>query len=193
MRTVITISGTPGTGKTCVAKELAKLLGANVISVSKLVKERKITGAYDKKRKAVIVDLETLRKIIKKNLKQGISIIDGHMSHLVPADFVIILRCDPRVLRKRLSTRGYNRGKICENIDAELTDVITAEALAYRSKGKSVKNRVVEIDTTRQKPKATAVLILHLFQNNMQRGKYTPGKINWLEEYAKEIKRSIRR
>lgn len=46
--------------------------------------------------------------------------IDGHLSHLLPVDAVIILRCHPTELERRLKERGYASEKIQANVEYEM-------------------------------------------------------------------------
>lgn len=67
---IITITGTPGTGKTYIAKKLA---GKNFeyFDLNKYIKEQKIFDDYDKKDKTYDVDVKKLKKInylFKENL-----------------------------------------------------------------------------------------------------------------------------
>jgi adenylate kinase len=59
---IITITGTPGVGKTYVAKKLA---GKNFIYIdlNKIIKEEKLYDSYDRKAKTYDVDAETLKKL----------------------------------------------------------------------------------------------------------------------------------
>ena len=64
-KTVI-ITGTPGTGKTMIAKKLSKIVKFNVINVNDSIKKNKLSEGYDKKRKCIIVDVKKLNKAIIK-------------------------------------------------------------------------------------------------------------------------------
>ena len=43
---IITISGTPGTGKTEIAKELSKITDYDIISIAELLKKGKLNSTY---------------------------------------------------------------------------------------------------------------------------------------------------
>ncbi len=173
---ILAISGTPGTGKTAVAKLLAKRLGANLISVSVLLGE--IKSAWDKKRKTKIIDVNDVQKAVTKRVVKGkINIIDGHISHLIGSDVVVVLRCAPDKLMKRMKEKRWNRDKINENVQAEILDEITIEAAAKC-------RNVFEIDTTRKRPSSTAEIIAKLL-NNRDTKKYRVGRIDWSEKYKK--------
>ena len=59
---VIAVSGTPGTGKTTIAKKLAKKLNYYYVDVNNLISKYKLSEGYDKKRRTKIVDVKKLNK-----------------------------------------------------------------------------------------------------------------------------------
>ncbi len=173
---IITISGSPGTGKTSVAMELQKLTGFRAIFLKSLVKSGKISSGWDRKRKVRIVDEKTLERDVKKLLEPGMSyIIEGSLAHFIGSDICVVLRTDPNVLLKRLKKRGWSVKKIMENVMAEMLDESVIEA--------SGKN-VAEMDTTRTGPKTTALAIKMILNNYRLQRKYRP-KINWTGKYPK--------
>ncbi len=64
MKAVI-VSGTPGTGKTKVAKKIAREINGKYVDVNKVVQKYKLSEGYDRKRKTKIVDVKKLNKILK--------------------------------------------------------------------------------------------------------------------------------
>lgn len=60
--TVICISGTPGTGKTEVAKALSQRLGWMVIALNDLAESKDLYAGYDEERDCRIVDEEKVNK-----------------------------------------------------------------------------------------------------------------------------------
>jgi adenylate kinase len=137
---LIALSGTPGCGKTSVSKRLAKKLDFKLLTLNYFIKREKLYSGYDKKRKTYIADLKKIQKFVDKKIKNNY-IIDSHMSHLLKVDKVIVLRCEPEELKKRLKRKGWSKKKILENIEAELIGIISSEA---RKKHK----KVYDIDTT---------------------------------------------
>jgi adenylate kinase len=142
----IVVSGTPGTGKTCVAKALAKSLGQDYVDVNEIIKARRLSLGFDRKRKCEIIDPRELSKIlikgIKKNPKQ---VIDSHLGHYLPERYVdtcIITTCSLKVLGKRLEKRGYSETKIRENLDSEIFETCKIEA---EEKGLDI----ILVDTTK--------------------------------------------
>lgn len=177
---IIAITGIPGVGKTTIAKLLSKKLGYDLIHLSEFVKKHKLGSDYDRSRKSIIVDVEKLRKKIEP-IKGKDVIIDGHLSHFIPSDLVVVLRYDPKKLKTRLKRRGYPKNKIRENVEAELLDIIYAEAFTYGKK-------VVQIDTTKRKPKEIVELIIKAI-----RGKYKGDKVDWLGLYGNRLEHLIER
>lgn len=166
---IIAISGTPGTGKSKIARQLAKKLSANLIDIKRLLK--KVPCRLDKKRKTKIVDPRDLQKAVNKELVKGTNIIEGVLAHLLKADFVIVLRTNPRTLEKRLAKRNWSKAKIKENIEAEILDEITIEALGKH-------RRIFEIDTSKRVRVSTITQII-----SKKPGKYRAGHIDWSEKY----------
>jgi adenylate kinase len=130
------ITGTPGTGKSAVGEELARR-GHAVVHLAATV------GPYiigeDEKRDARIIDVDRWTAAFVP--VDGF--VEGHIAHLLPCDRIVVLRCRPDALRKRLALRKYRDSKIRENADAEALDVClveTAEAF--------LPSQILEVDTT---------------------------------------------
>ena len=174
---IIAISGTPGTGKTKVAELLAKELNANLFSINGIIRKYKIKCNYDKKRKTKIVDIKKVQSAVQKFCSTKINIIEGHLSHLLEADIIIILRSNPDVISKRLKKRNWTSNKINENIQAEILDTATLEALEKHNRKK-----IFEIDTSKLKTESSVQIIKKII-NNSKSKKYTVGRIDWTEKY----------
>lgn len=150
-KNVIALTGTPGTGKSSAA-EFLKKKGFAVIELNSEIKKRKLYSAYDRKRKTYVADFGKMEKFLKTELKQEKYlnkhvIIDSHLSHLLSSRIVgavVVLRCEPAVLEKRLKRKGWNAEKIRENVEAEIIGLIE-----YESRKKH--RKVFVIDTTRLK------------------------------------------
>jgi adenylate kinase len=133
---MVGITGTPGTGKTSIAAELARR-GHHVIHLADTVKPYIIEE--DRSRQTLVVDVD--RWVAEFEPLDGI--VEGHLAHYLPCDRVVVLRCRPDVLRQRLAPRNYSREKIRENVEAEALDVILIETLEAHP-GEAV----LEVDTT---------------------------------------------
>ncbi len=140
----VALTGTPGTGKTTVASHLARE-GLSVRSLLSLSQAGEAVAEYDAEREAWEVDLARLARDLPS---EDPLVLVGHLSHRLPVDRVVVLRCHPDVLRRRLEERGWSPAKVAENVEAEAVGVITAEAMA--------RAETFELDTTTSPPEATA-------------------------------------
>ncbi|MBI4052470.1 MAG: AAA family ATPase [Candidatus Diapherotrites archaeon] len=124
----IVLTGSPGTGKSSVAKILAKKLNAQVVNDLDFCKKNRI-GAFDRKAKERVVPVERLERALKKFLaktpaKNAKSVIlEGHLlcEISIPCDAVVVLRLAPEKLEKRLAKRGYPEVKVLDNVFCEET------------------------------------------------------------------------
>ena len=118
----IALTGTPGTGKSTVAR-LLSASGYSIISVEELAAAAGALDEIDKTDNARPVDIELLLSYLNKSWKslpQEPVIIDGHLSHHLPTDAVVVLRCEPEILRSRLEQRDYSEKKIIGNVEWEI-------------------------------------------------------------------------
>jgi len=118
----IALTGTPGTGKSTVAR-LLSASGYSIISVEELAAAAGALDEIDKTDNARPVDIELLLSYLNKSWKslpQEPVIIDGHLSHHLPTDAVVVLRCKPEILRSRLEQRDYSEKKIIGNVEWEI-------------------------------------------------------------------------
>lgn len=130
------ITGTPGTGKSSVADEL-KARGFSVLHLSETARDYVIEE--DAARETRVIDEE--RWVAEFPPFDGF--VEGHLAHLLPCDRIVVLRCRPDVLARRLGKRHYPEAKIRENLEAEALDVILIEALEEHPP-----ERILELDTT---------------------------------------------
>jgi adenylate kinase len=117
LKMIVCVSGTPGTGKTTVAKRYAKQHHLQYIPVQDIIKTKKVYESYDSRRKCYVVPTEKLNielialikefrrrqysKILKARNKKGKKttikknqsaykglVFDSHLSHYLPARYV---------------------------------------------------------------------------------------------------------
>lgn len=143
----IGISGTPGTGKSSVARELSLRLQVPLIELSNYVIENNLYVYYDELRNSYVVDEDKVReRLIELYKKEGALIIVGHYLEILPRELfelVLILRRDPYDLINILKLRSWPDHKVAENIEAELLSICTLNAI--EELGEDI---VVEVDTT---------------------------------------------
>ena len=169
---IVGVSGTPGTGKSTLAGALRRK-GYQVIDVGDFARERGVVSGRDVRRRSVEVDVKKLDLALKKELPPGTVFLVGHLSHLLTVDLIVVLRCNPSVLRERLKKRRWSDRKIRENLEAEACDVILIEALEQSKE-------VFEIDTTDRSPEAVAASVDDILAG--KREKYAFGNIDWSME-----------
>ncbi len=131
---VIAVTGTPGTGKTVLAKKLAKKHNYQYIDVNGLISSHKLHEKYDKKMKTRIVDAKKLSTFLMGHIKKlhakGV-VVDSHLSHHLPESFVdvcYVTTCSLPKLKQRLKKRGYSAQKIKDNLEAEAFQTCLTEA-----------------------------------------------------------------
>ena len=180
------ITGTPGVGKSSVSKLLASKIGAQVISVSELVKKEKLYCGVDKKRDTLIADMKKLSKRIEyliSNIPKNV-IVEGHFAaDVVPPEkvnFVFVLRRNPEELKKVPKKRSYKESKIKENLAAEILDVCLYDAVK-----KCGVNKVCEINVTSKSLEEVAQEIIDVL-NGVK--KCRVGIVDWLGKIEAEGK-----
>jgi len=146
---VIIVTGTPGTGKTLIAKKIAKIMNYKYLDVTKLIKKNKIFDDFDKKRKCYVIDTKKLNKFLISLIKKSKDnlVIDSHLSHFLPKKYVnlcIVTKCELKILKKRLQKRKYSKEKIKENLQSEIFDICLNEA-------KENKHKIIIFNTTNLK------------------------------------------
>jgi adenylate kinase len=169
----IALTGTPGTGKSTVAPLVDE--GFRVLDLNALIKDRYNQGS-DPERKSLIADLDRLDEYVES--LEGDYIIEGHISHLLPVDRIVVLRTAPGVLRERLAKRGWSKAKIEENLEAEALDVILVEALEM-SRGRGRPRNVYEINATDMSPEEVAEAVRQIIRGT---DNYKPGSVDFSEE-----------
>jgi adenylate kinase len=132
MKAVI-VTGTPGTGKTHLAKRLSKACRMQYVDVSKVINRHRLCEGRDVLRGCDIVDSRKLSGILTRLIRDSKRrlIIDSHLSHYIHPRYVelcIVTRCSLRTLKKRLMKRGYPSVKVRENLDAEIFEICLVEA-----------------------------------------------------------------
>lgn len=173
---LVVITGTPGTGKTAVAEILAKRLGAKMLDLKEIALRNKLILGYDEKHKSMVINNTGISKAVKKELKKGNYVLDSHLGQFVSpklVDLVVVLRCEPKVLEKRLQKRFYSPEKIAENAMAETIDVCLVEAIDLRHS-----KHLHEIDTTKRSAVSVAAEILEIVAGK-KRKKF--GDTHWLK------------
>jgi len=167
----VALTGTPGTGKSSVARRLARQI--RVIEVDALARRH---GAARGSGRATVVDLDRLSRAVRRpGSLDDIDLVVGHLAHLLPLREAIVLRCRPVELVARL--RKARRGSAADrqaNLVCEATDVVLSEAFRQQ-------RTVFEIDTTGETVSAVARRVLDRLRTG---GPSKVGTVDWLSDPA---------
>ena len=165
----VALTGTPGTGKTSVARHLARRW--RVEEVAALASAGRPAPS---RRGPTLVDLGRMRRReAHRPRAERPDLYVGHLAHLLPCRAAIVLRCHPVELDRRLraARRGTDRERR-ENVAAEATDVVLIEALSLR-------RRVWEVDTTGRSAARVAREVAALLA---RRPGPRYGRVDWLAD-----------
>ena len=165
---LVAVTGTPGTGKSSVCDALARR-GYHVVDLDDAARELGLTEADEDG--TTVVDVDALATRLRVPTK--VAFLKGHYAHRMAANVIVVLRCHPKALWRRLEARGWPEAKVRENVEAEAIDVILQEAVAEGPP-------VFEIDTTATEPEAAANAVLDILGGRTEGRE--PGRIDWSEE-----------
>ncbi|MCX6773011.1 MAG: AAA family ATPase [Candidatus Micrarchaeota archaeon] len=151
----ILITGVPGTGKTTVARLLSEKMDAALLDINKLVNVLKLYSSVDETDGAKVVRLKELQDELASAIKaeKRSIIVEGHLGceMKLPVSRVIVLRCEPKILRARMVSRNYPPAKVSANALSEALDYCTV--WSEKNYGKK---KVWELDTTEKSAKQVA-------------------------------------
>jgi adenylate kinase len=182
---VILITGTPCTGKTTTAKQLATMLpDAQYINLTEYAKTYQLTQGEDKKRKTIIINEEKMRTKLTETINASDKaniIVDGHYAAAVtPTELVtkvFVLRRNPKELKQFMEKCGFEGAKLWENLSAEILDVCLIEAIQMQA------GKVCELDATGKTVEDAVNDILDV----LDRGKKCfSGVVDWLGMLERE-------
>ncbi len=125
----ICISGDVASGKTTIARALAKRLSLPLISLKDFVEKEGLAEGWDEELDAAIVDVEKLQKTLKEKLPEE-CVVEGHLLvEFKLSDAVLVLvKGEAKTLYGRMKARGYSERKIEENLIAHYLDYFEERA-----------------------------------------------------------------
>ncbi|ESP01124.1 hypothetical protein LOTGIDRAFT_207723 [Lottia gigantea] len=137
----ILITGTPGTGKTTLAQEVAQRTNLKYINIGEVAKENDLYDGFDAEYQCPIMDEDRVIDELEDTMVDGGNIVDYHGCEFFPERWfhlVVVLRTDTALLYNRLEKRGYHSKKLEDNVQCEIFRTILDEAL------ESYKTNIVE-------------------------------------------------
>ena len=165
----VALTGTPGTGKTSASTQLPASI--EVVEVSALA--LRLGVGRLQKNGSVVVDLRRFRRAFQTYARaHSRGVIVGHLAHFLPVSYIIVLRCHPRELARRLRQARRSAKDVAANVLSETLDLVLVEALAT---GLPVR----EVDTTDLTVPAVAQVVAGLIH---RRPAARYGAVNWLAD-----------
>ena len=167
---LIALTGTPGVGKTTVARLLGER-GLIIKDQNILFSQMGLLDDYDELADSYLIALKVIEDLDLRD--EEIVVLEGHLTHNIGVDIIIVLRCHPSMIFHRLVERGYPESKAKENALSEALDVILVESLE-----KDV--LTFELDCTGLSPANSASFIMEIINGKCDG--YLPGNVDWTEE-----------
>lgn len=170
---MLIITGNPGVGKHTIAKIVAKKLSLDLIDINDVAIKNNVIKSKDKH--GYIVDLRKLSRLLRKHEGKK-KLMVGHLAPYVLGKrnvrMVAVIRRSPYELRGVYRKRGYDVGKIADNLSSEIIGVCLYDAIKRFGISK-----IAEFDSTATKPNVIANKIVKTYKGKV---KPTVGKIDWL-------------
>jgi adenylate kinase len=88
-----------------------------VINLHDYAKSHGCLGEIDSDGSAPL-DVERLAELWQQ--PTTLTLVDSHLAHYMHVDALIVLRCHPDELKKRLESRNYTSKKVQENVEVEM-------------------------------------------------------------------------
>ena len=162
----VAVTGTPGTGKTSATEAFERGVAdafvgdgvdevddSEVIHLNDHVGTDRLYTGVDESRESLVADLDGIeawldeRENAEDRKEAETLLVESHLAHLLPADRVVVLRCHPEELTRRLSERGVKKSKASENAESEALDTVLSEAVSRHGT-----ESVYEVDTIDRTP-----------------------------------------
>lgn len=128
----ILITGTPCTGKSRLAKEIADRTGMEWFDIKTLVLKERLYKTCNEQDQNLIIDEDKVIKFLKPKMKFGECIIDSPSSNMFSGRGwfagVFVSRTDLTILYDRLHYQGFSSANLKETVKCELFEVQLEEA-----------------------------------------------------------------
>ena len=178
---MIGITGSPGTGKKTIARDLSENMNVDVFDINKFIIENNL--AEYEEGQLIVNNLKDVRERIDNEFIGKEFIIIGHLlPEVIPEEAlrkVIVLRCEPDILIDRYKERDYDELKIKDNLVSELIGTIH-----YNTVMKYGNDKTFEIDVS-NKNVSNIVDEITMIINDKRISK---DRIDWIDYASKSNK-----
>jgi len=171
----IAVTGTPGTGKTTAVEHVDIVqfdTAFEVIHLNNVIREQDFTTGRDDERDSLIADLDAVAEWLDE---YDDVLFESHLAHEFDADKVVVLRCAPEEIERRLNERGESAESARENAESEALDVVLGHAVQ-----KHGEENVYEIETTDRTPGEVAEAIEAVISGDREPSAGTVDYIDYL-------------
>jgi len=170
MPSVYLVAGSPGVGKSTVARNLASRMGLMLLELADIAgtSVAEVSASALSARAGSIIRRAGVDVVIPTHIV--------FKPRSIPVLSVVVLRRDPFRLLEELAARGYPELKTLENVEAELLGVVYREALSRKGVGS-----VVQIDTTTRSVEEVVCLTQEAFA-----GKWGGEDVDWVSRLESE-------
>lgn len=181
MKRIIIITGTPGVGKTSVARLLSSKIRATHVNLTELAEKERLIIEFDQARNSKVIDETKIKEKLIEILgcSRGDIVVDGHYAVFVTpkehVTHVFVLRRDPIELKRLLEKRGFSGQKLWENLAAEILDVCLVDSLNLMPEGV----KICEIDVTDKAFSRVVEYVLAVLRGEEE---CLLGVVDWLEK-----------
>lgn len=166
----VAVTGTPGTGKTTATGLVESDL--DVIHLNDVITDEGFARGTDEKRDSLVADMDAIKEWLGD---RDDILIESHLSHRLPVDRIVVLRCHPTTLESRLGERDESEESIAENAESEALDIVLSEAVERHGL-----DAVYEIDTTDRSPATVAGEIERVVTGNREPSAGTVSYVEYL-------------
>ena len=167
----VAVTGTPGVGKSTATALLEDEY--DVIHLNEEIKgDEDLWTERDADRDTLVADLDAVRE----RLGDWSGVLDSHLAHRFDADRVVVLRCHPRTVERRLRERGASAATAEENAESEALDVVLSEAVAEHGT-----ENVYEVDVTDADPESVAAAVRAVIDGEREPSAGTVDFIEYLQ------------
>jgi len=122
---LVAVTGTPATGKSTLARSIARSTGCRIIEINEIVERKRLFSSKDRYG-SKIVKLPELEREVKREagMQKGMVLVVGHLAPELRFSYnvAVVTRAPLAELIRRMKKRGYPIGKIKENLMSEALD-----------------------------------------------------------------------